>query len=532
MNIRAVTSNEHFKLVAVYLITLFAFYVAKSAMILGPQSGQHEYLIWTGAFVLAITGYKLQMQNMPDVVKIIYKSLFILFAIYLSFTRTIPETELSGLVSIRIHFGHYIWPILCLLGLWRPVFGVIGMLGAIWERTTLTHWYGVYLSQTEYFPVCELALFIMLGAIIWMHLKNIPFFSTLKASESNDQNLTVIEKIALCAVAVHMSNYFYSGIKKAQLGDHFYSWMLENHTEYLILSAKSAGLLPLSLINGLSELSYQTLACIIIFSNVVLFFVQLAAIVAVWRIRWLIIITAIYDVSHVAIFLLTGIFFYKWIILNFAIIGGLLTLRDKVFPVALRVQLIAIVIFSPTIFWVATLGWWDTRAFNHENIRAVLEDGEEVTVPTNFWGSLSIHAAQSRFTKDKGPGFLPTGSAGITFGQRNMEKANQCDFEFDPIASQKALTDLMESPDHPLKRNIVRHHQYVLNHTDVNGHYNYDFYPHHIWSMPWEFQRFSELDMRKIRAYRFVLQSECLGTENGQFTKKIMVQGEHLIYVR
>ena len=456
-------------------------------------------------------------------------ALFTLFAFYLAFPRTLPsDVEFSTLVGLRIHYGHCILPVLCLLGFWRPVLGVIALLCAIWERLTLSQLYGVLLSQTEYFPVVEFALFMLISAALLSAVKRFNYFSPLFVP-ARQNVLSALEKMALCAVAVHMSNYFYSGVKKWFLGDNPLSWAIENQTHYLILTADAMGFLPLRAFPGLPEALFQALDGVNVLSNVLIYGGQFAAVIAVLRIRWLVWITAFYDLTHIAIFLLTGIFFYKWIILNFAIIAGLVAMRHKVMPTAFKLQLMAIVVAAPLVFWVASLGWWDSRAFNHERFYAMLEDGSEIEVPTNYWGSFSVNYAQARVIRDKAEGFFPTGTSGAILGQRNMERANRCEYQFDPEKSRRVLQNLVDAPGSHVIENVRLHHRYVLEHVNDAGHVAYDFYPHHIWSMPWLFDEFNKLDKRRIQAYRYVVEAACLSFENGRFTRDVMTRGDYVI---
>ena len=391
--------------------------------------------------------------------------------------------------------------------------------------------FGVLLSQTEFFPVCEVALFMLIAAAFLFAVRNVTYFAPLFRTAHSDE-LSTLEKVALCAVAVHMSNYFYSGVKKWLLGDTPLSWAFENKTSYLLLTADEMGFLPLRAISNLSEISFLVIDSGNVFLNLLLYGGQLAAVLAVVRVRWLIFITAFYDITHIVIFLVTGIFFYKWIILNFAIIAGLVAIRHKVIPTTLKFQLVTTVVLAPAVFWVANLGWWDSRALNHERFFAKLADGSEIEVPTNYWGSLSINYAQMRVTRGKAEGFFPTGTAGVFFDQKIMERVNRCDYQFNSDRSARVLKNLVEAPNSRVTQNIRLHHKYVLEQVDGAGQTAYDFYPHHIWSMPWLYDEFKALDKRRIVAYRYVVEAVCLGTENGSFKRDVKIRSDYVINVK
>jgi hypothetical protein len=494
---------------------------------------QFDVVIGIGGLALVGATFSVRMRELPFLMRVVFVSLFTFFGVYLAFPPTLPsDVSFTTIVGLLIHYGHWILPALCVAGFWRPAFGVFAMLCAIWERLILNRVFDVSLSQTEYFPVCEFALFMLISAAFFNGIKRFKIFSYLFITPARPNAITPLEKIALCAVAVHMSNYFYSGVKKSLLGDNPLSWVIDNQTHFLMLSANAMGLLPLKVVPDLAEAFFHSFEGVRMICNFLVLGGELAAVVAVLRIRWLVYILIFYNILHIIIFLTTGILFSKWIMLNFSIIAGLFTMRHKVLPSAFKLQLIGIVVAAPLIFWVANLGWWDSRAFNHERFYAVLDNGLEIEVPTNYWGSLSVNYAQARVTRDKADGFFPTGTAGIVFGQRNMELANRCDYQFEPEMSARVLRQLVEAPGSHVIRNVLLHHRYVLEHVNSKGHIAYDFYPHHIWSMPWLFSDFNALDKRRILAYRYVVEAACLDFQEGRFTRKVMIQADYVIKVK
>ena len=70
--------------------------------------------------------------------------------------------------------------------------------------------------------------------------------------------------------------------------------------------------------------------------------------------------------------------------------------------------------------------------------------------------------------------------------------------------SQEAISDV-----------IRKHHILIMSLVDQDGRYDYDLYPHHLWSMPWEYRDFKLLDKRTIERYRYVNEAVCLYTEEG-----------------
>jgi len=297
----------------------------------------------------------------------------------------------------------------------------------------------------------------------------------------------------------------------------------------LILTASALGSLPLSFDQSISNIGIQVMRETMVLSNALILVSQLFAIIASVRIRYIIIATVFYDLTHVLIFLATGIFFYKWIILNLAIVAALVGLRDKIIPKSLRFMIAGMIVVAPLTFFVAELGWWDTRSLNHEKFYAVLDDRTEMEVPTNYWGSFSVIYAQLRRIRNKEDGFFPTGTSGIIFGQDNMKRGLECNFTLPPSKHADVVSKVFSKPDNDVVRHVKMHHRYVLENVNDKGRLAYDVYPHHIWSMPWLFRNFSLLDKRRIVAYKYVVEATCLGYEKGRMTNDIKRRSEYVI---
>jgi hypothetical protein len=422
---------------------------------------------------------------------------------------------------------------LCVLGLWRPGVGIIGLVAALLERLSLSHLIQQMLSKTEWFPLVELALFMVIGAALVPLLLRFKYLHLADTPMSPGDRLSIYEKLTLLAIAVHFSNYFYSGVKKIFLGEHPLSWVIHNETWSLMLTSSVLGHLPLSFDQTLTSIGITSFQKFVVIGNASIFFGQLFAIVAGVSIRWIIFACLFYDLTHILIFLTTGIFFYKWIILNFAIIAALLSVRNKIVPNPLKVMIVAMIVAAPLPFFVAKLGWWDTRSLNHEQFYAILNDGTEVSVPTNYWGSFAVTYAQLRRIRDKGDEFFPTGTSGIILGQNNMRMGIDCSFALPSSSDSLDVVSMtFRKPDNEVARHVKLHHEYVLENIDEDGKIVYDFYPHHIWSMPWLFKAFSELDKRKIVAYRYVIEAKCLRYEKDRVIEDVKKRSSHIIHVK
>lgn len=526
----------HFSIFICFSVAVF--YVVKTAFILiTMQTAKYgniaELILWVALITLALATAHVRMKDLPATMTIIFKYMFVMFALYLIFPLTLPSNlAVSDLTSIRLSYGHLVFPVLCIMGWWRPGIGVTGLVAAMTERTSLSHIIDQTLSKTDYLPLVEVSLLMIIGAALtpvfqrlnWIHLANQPM--------TPEDRLDIYEKLTLVAIAVHLSNYFYSGLKKVFLGEHPMSWVLHNETWSLILTAHILGHLPLSIDPALMSIGINSFKTTVLIGNMLIFFGQLLAIISGVRIKWIIIATLFYDLTHILIFFTTGIFFYKWIILNFAIVAALIGIRDKIIPNPLKAIIATMIVVAPAAFFVAKLGWWDTRALNHEKFYAVLDDGTEIQVPTNYYGSFSVTYAQQRRIRDKTDGFFPSGTFGIVFGQDNMRMGLKCSFELPTSEYPDVVSKNFSQYDNAVTRHVIQHHSYILENVDNEGKIPYDFYPHHIWSMPWLFKDFSELDKRRIVAYRYAIEAKCLGYDEGRIIEDVKRRSEYVIQLK
>ena len=522
--------------VCVAVISLVSF-VIKTVPLLTYQINNSfgELALWAWGVLFASIFGNILMRELPKTIQLLLKINFIVFAIYLAFPATLPSTiDLNAFEKSRLLHSHLILPPLCLLGLWRPSLGALGMLGAMWQRDSLSSIFGASLSQTEFWPLPELVLFLVISAGIANRLSCAKYtsaaFKLLPIEVKNRSiSMTFLEKMAIVAIAIHFSNYFWSGVKKLFLGENLFSWVLMNETWNLTLVADIMGQLPIAFNPDLTSTAILLAQKYVVYLNLFTIITQLAAIFAGFKVKQMIWLTLLFDISHIGIWLLSGIFFYKWIILNLAIVVALAHIREKIIPKEMTIIFVGMVFCAPALFFVAALGWWDTRAYNHEQFFAITNDGKEYAIPTNYWGSFSVHYAQSRRIRDKSDGFWPTGTSAIIFGQDNMIKANECNFKL-PSPDEKDIVDKVFSTDeNPVTNHVRLHHQYIIENVDSDGLINYDLHPHHIPSNPINFREFSALDKRTIIAYRYVNEAICIKFNNGKVNYSVRRANSHVI---
>lgn len=499
--------------VGLCLLTVSSFFILKNgwAIFHGSSLGRLIFL----AFIIGVcfSFRKLRMVELPHISSTTLRGISILFAFYILFASPTLVADVTPLpFVVEAHLYRWLGGFLFILGCWRPAWLLTALVALRWQKYVVEDLAGMTISFTDYGPVLEFGITLTLGAMVWYYGRQ--WVGAWRVRDDN-QRLTVLEAVFLTAVAVHFSNYFYSGLQKIIISDPWWQWVTDNPTYYLMLSAWETGQLPLTYFSPeITGRLYELFVKYIVPLNVLTLALQLGAIIAILRIRWAAVMTAMYDVTHVIIFITSGIFFYKWIWLNLLIVYALALISHKRIDNLLKVWLITIMLVAPGSFFVARLGWFDSPSFNDEYVVAFTADGDGYRVPTNYFFSPSITHAQQRLVKEK-PGFFLTGAYGSIYEKvlpyLSFEDAQNCVLN---ESSSKGISEAAAQRN--LSKYLRNHHMFVLQHVNDEGRVLYDAYPHHIFSMYWDFEDFYKLDKRSIVRYEYVVEANCLTYRDGR----------------
>jgi hypothetical protein len=140
----------------------------------------------------------------------------------------------------------------------------------------------------------------------------------------------------------------------------------------------------------------------------------------------------------------------------------------------------------------------------------------------------TLSERQRRVGRDIGK-VLPTGGPGITKQQAILEKTSQC--------SRDLLDGGIADPDGKpganawLVRFVRNHHAYILSRAGQRGRFDYDLYPHHIWSNPFAFDCFKKLDKCRIITYRWIVDCVCFHVSDNVVNRRLLGRYEDAISV-
>jgi len=412
----------------------------------------------------------------------------------------------------------------------RPSFAMIPCVYVLVNKDVTQHALQLpWLTRTDYLPVVELGIFMTFGVIVvhllsWLAKRGTLFRSSRFAGVADARSSSVA--LLLVAVAIHFGNYFWSAMAKILLDGGPLDWMFENKTHLLTATAYATGNLPLGHSRELSDSVFAMLSQVYIPLNIATVVAQIGSVVAIMRIRSAIAVTAFYDVTHVVIFMVTGIFFWKWILLNTVLVFALSRVREAEVRPILRVIGPLFVAGATVVFFSARLGWYETPALNDHYFEAETETGTRYHVPTNYFLAASVTVAQQRLASPTTTVF-PTLVWATTLSQKVRRTAER-ECASQPLDGPRAYRGREEQ----IRRFAQQHHAHILALSDDDGRVPYDWYPHHIWSNPWMFQAFNRLDKRTILRYWYVVEPKCVGTPEHPLRPLVRARYELEIPVR
>jgi hypothetical protein len=297
-------------------------------------------------------------------------------------------------------------------------------LSLVLAWTFSTYDYNLYYNQAHYL---DRFLLILLGLLVWFHPAIIPIFLiqtiaivyqfqypldqyswTDKEVVFNililfniflylklllRRNITVL--FLVLALSLFAANYFISGLGKLEL-----DWIGKNRIYELVVSSYVNGwlaFLPETTLLQIVEM-LKTFNPFMIFMTMV---IELGGLVILAHKRVALLVLLSFTLLHIAIFITSGIFFWKWILLASAFFVVLQKIDEAVvkqlFNKSFFVTSLLIIYFSPHYFHPARLAWYDTGLSNFYEIEAVGVSGTLYNVGRSFMAPYDFPFAQNRF---------------------------------------------------------------------------------------------------------------------------------------
>ncbi|MCR9276352.1 MAG: hypothetical protein NXH85_00155 [Pseudomonadaceae bacterium] len=400
-----------------------------------------------------------------------------------------PDPELASVEHLH---GAWRWLTVAAVVLcWRwPGFGILPVGFVFIYKAALSEHTGLAISPTDYLPIVELGLLLSLGLAFGKSL--------IPTSQARTRYL---HWLFLLAVAAHIANYFWSGIEKLLLSEEPLYWLLNNDTSNIVLVSHVLGTLPLSGESAVA-LAHMVRDNVIVL-NLLTLLLQLLSPIALMSRRLLIGTTLAFDISHVVIFLCSGIFFWKWILLNLVIVAAASRASFGQLNWAQYSMLPLVILFSSHIFFTAKLGWLDTPSATVSYVEAEFVDGERLRLPSNAFLAGSVTAAQIRLARPLSPS-----NGTDTWGQTNdvstFERVS--DGCMSSALSAPRIADFSELAGW-LERHVVWQRSKGGGDVLIGASH---WYPHHIFSNPGRTKAVNSRRWRDVRALHYVSELHCI----------------------
>jgi hypothetical protein len=430
-------------------------------------------------------------------------------------------SHLAGYVDV----GYWVAVPAAALSIWRPSFLYFAALYLIWTRCAVDKISNFTIGPLDIKYMVDMAQFLAISACGITMLRIYAERGRARCGFDPLRRLD-LNQLAFClafiAIGFHLGNYFWSGVAKLQLGPKPWSWAVENQTQNLMLGALKRGVLPSGAVPWLTQGLFDSFGTVAPLLNIIVLVTQLFAVVAVLRVSWLRIASWAYDGLHIGIYILGGLFFWPWIWNNLSIVLAVRRRSDREIGWAPKLCCIITILLglSSRLGDSATLAWWDVRDIKMPMIQAQAEDGAWVDVPVSYFLSHSYAISHGYVDLAKTQGhFLPTiwGSAYAYDRVRTSGTCPEPPYIEEP-ESQSARAERLKR----VGAFIRAHHRELLRRVDQNGHYNFYLRSHHTPSNPWMYERFSDMDIRKIRRYRLLTQSVCMSMLDGRLIQRVI----------
>lgn len=413
---------------------------------------------------------------------------------------------------------------LALAGLWRPsaLFAAVMLLWMVRElQTTLT---GFYFSTLDIQNVAEIVAFWSIGFVL---LGAAHRLARVRAALAIDEAIVARAALMLFAAGVgaHLANYVWSGLAKLALDGGPLSWLLGNRLYDGIPAALEKGTMPLAAWPWAVQALHDTLRLLAIPVNLLSFAVQMFALAAPLRRRWLLLATIAFDVFHLIVWGTLGLLFWKWIALNLIIVATLARIRDEEWTAMARATCIAFTILGMAVFRTATLAWYETPGFASPYFVALTDDGRRIRVPNAYFLSSSYQVSQGRLWWPGGTAQFNPSIWGSVLHWRDAVAGRTC-----TVPRRTAPAAPEWGPPRALAGFVRAHHRQIQPRLDGAGRLAYYAVPHHHVPSPFLPDPFYAVDKRRIATYIFVMDSVCLSLDHGRLRRRVIAHDELPLY--
>ena len=526
-DISRISPSIHIKLreLSAPLLLLFgslALYIAARSLLLTAAKGAPLDCLWldivsaAGAMFLA----KIRYAEIPAALRLLTRGIGAVVLIQVAFDASTlfyaPASMLEGAPGGFYRYGAAIALAAGAAAMVRPAFLLPLFVHYVLFRHQLNLLTNVDISETDYLSMLDVGEFCALGSLV----------AALAGRELGETaKRTGAGLIWAWAVGAHLGNYFVSAWTKIRTGggDPFF-WLLHNPTQTSILIGLERGDNPLGAWPWLVQGEWSGISGAVVALNSFVLGTQLAAPFAATHRRTLMALTLLYDLFHVGVYFTLGALFIFWIAVNLLVFESVRHIKqDGGFTPSMKLTLLVSVFISHYLFYTSHLGWLDGAKLASPSVQAETADGRRIAVPSVFFGIRSYSIAQTvMYAPD---GHFPVRIGGNSYNPTDWRDSQSCGpvtaAHQDTGTSLAAVETMIRESDAAMRRAPAV--------KDDNLYY---LYPHHMLANPLMFKDFNGLSMNDIVAYHYIVESVCLGLENGRLTRDVHKTTDYPVDVR
>jgi len=510
------------------IVCIMFAYLAKMSGVLGRYRVEYAEELFLVLIFLSAPFLNIKVNEFDRPITFLYRGTVSIFLLYLVWVFTFDS--ITG--TMKVTEQKSLWLIICILcaviSLYRLIFPVLLVPAFEYYKASIAKYSGFHISEVDYIAVSDFLIVLTFGMLITAILRrsdrvrSIPdFFRKIwdpisRNTSLKDKSFSKEGCIIIFAISVHFCNYFYSAYEKlvasVMIGE---NWVTVNETQNLFHIAKVTSSTPLIYLpqNFIDTLSTTLdISNVHIIINLTVILIQILSILFFISRRFAAILTLTFDLSHIGIFVLTGIFFWKWILLNLLITYTLIRMPDWNVKSIAKIS-IPTMIVTPFLFTVTFLGWFDARAWNDEYFEIELNDSSKIRLPSNYFFDDSVTVAQQSFMEGVN-GTFHTRTWGFFKGEEpiSLNEVNKCSV----YRKNNKMLDVEKLSNFML--NVINEYESIERKLGVNWVRLHLLYPHHIWTF---INPFSEgFSMNKVTAMTFVYEPKCLRQGKWQVVDK------------
>lgn len=441
----------------------------------------------------------------------------------------VPHAALGdGHPAVLFHqYGRWLGVALGLAAWFRPAALYAGAMVLWFMRDLNTPITGFGFSNLDIRNVVEVLAFVGAGFTLIAATRQSQRLQGLIGLSAHGAKRAALLILAI-GVGGHFGNYFYSALAKLALDGGVFSWLLDNRLYDGLPGAMEKGTYPFAAWPALGQFVYDAVKALNLPLHLVSFAAQFAAIVAIFRRKWIMGLTVVYDLFHLSVYLTYGLFFWKWVVLNAVILATLAAVPDAWWTRSARFAGAAAVLFGAIFFKTATLAWYDSPGFMSVYFEAEMQDGARVRVPSSYFHSASYQVSHGKF-------YAPPSSArethfnfsiwGSVLRKKDVEAGRAC-----APPQHETPSPAQFGPLEAMSAYIAAHHAAALAKAGPDGRYRPWPYIHHHLPSPLVKTPFDAVRLSDIKTYHYVAESVCLGLENGRLQRDVIARSEFPVF--